>query len=205
MRDVKIGPRKILSAPRYYDLFQAIVGADKARAIFVRDHLRPTDGARILDIGCGTCAILSHLPSFVEYIGVDSSQSYIEAARNRYGNRGRFECAVVSEHIADEFGRFDIVVAMSLIHHLDDSHADELFALARKSLTPLGRFVSVDPCYVDGQSPIARWLMHWDRGQNVRDAAGYESLARARFSNVRATVRHDLLTVPYSHLVLECH
>jgi cyclopropane fatty-acyl-phospholipid synthase-like methyltransferase len=205
MGEVKTGLRKMLSTARYYDLSQTIVGAEEQRAIFVRDHLRPTDGARILDIGCGTCAILSHLPSSVEYIGVDSSPSYIEAARNRYGNRGRFECAVVSEDVAAEFGRFDIVVALGLIHHLDDSRADELFAVARKLLIPPGRFVSLDACYVDGQSPIARWLMSWDRGQNVRDVAGYQSLARARFSNVKATVRHNLLRVPSSHLILECH
>ncbi|HEY8867402.1 MAG TPA: hypothetical protein VIM22_10735, partial [Solirubrobacteraceae bacterium] len=54
------------------------------------------------------------------------------------------------------------------------------------------------------QPRAARWLIERDRGRAVRGAGGYEELARPWFQRVNATVRGDLVRVPYTHAVLEC-
>ena len=54
--------RAVLSSPVVFDVFQNLVGADGFRRKYVREFIHPAPGARILDIGCGTGAILTYLP-----------------------------------------------------------------------------------------------------------------------------------------------
>lgn len=99
---------------------------------------------------------------------------------------------------------FDIVLAMGLLHHLDDAEAASLVELASQALVPGGRFVVIDPAHAAGQPGTTRWLIGRDRGEYVRTADAYAELARASFGSVAVTVRSDLLRVPYTHAVLEC-
>jgi hypothetical protein len=64
--------------------------------------------------------------------------------------------------------------------------------------------VTIDPVFIAGQNPVARLLVSRDRGEHVRDVEGYVRIAERVFADVRATVRGDLMRVPYTHVVLEC-
>src|SRR5438309_10530624 len=56
----------------------------------------PPDGARVLDVGCGTGEIVARLAQRfprASLVGVDLEQSHLERARERcaaFGSRGRF-------------------------------------------------------------------------------------------------------------------
>jgi SAM-dependent methyltransferase len=200
---VTSGLRSVLSIPWVYDSFQELMGASRGRRELVRDFIRPVAGARILDLGCGTAEILKFLPEDVEYHGYDASPEYIEAARARYGKRGMFECALVDDARLATLPKMDIVLAIGLIHHLDDAEAGALFALARRALREGGRLVTIDPAFAPGQNPVARKLVSMDRGRNVRDAEGYRRLAAAAFARVTGTLRHRLW-IPYTHWIMEC-
>lgn len=191
----------LLSLPGFYTGFQKAIG--KPRNNYLSEHVRPQPGDRILDIGCGPAAILDVLPG-VDYVGVDLSSTYIQEARRRFGNRGEFRCQPIETFMIENPGTFDIVMANGVVHHLDDVSAAKLFATARHALKPMGRLVTHDGCYVPGQSPIARWLLANDRGRHVRNQSQYLHLASNSFTTVHATVRHDLLRVPYTHLIMEC-
>jgi hypothetical protein len=43
-----------------------------------------------------------------------------------------------------------------------------------------------------------------DRGKFVRTRDEYLRLASTRFSKVEPHLRHDLLRVPYTHLIMRC-
>jgi SAM-dependent methyltransferase len=193
-------PRALLSAPMVFRAFKRIinrVGADE----FVRGHIRPWPGARVLDIGCGLGAIVEELPP-VEYVGFDVDPTYVEGARRHYGDRGRFHCADVTRaEIAPD--AYDIVMAIGVLHHLDDEQARHLIALAWRALVPGGRLVTLDGCYTPQQSRIARYLLASDRGRHVRNQKGYEALVRERFPRVAVTLRHDWLRLPYTHIIIE--
>jgi len=195
----------LLEKPALYQLFSRIVGAESSRAAFVEAYVRPREGDSVLDVGCGPADILDHLPR-VSYFGFDISPSYIESARSRYGDRGRFFCERVSEArtFSEREGTFDIVLAIGILHHLDDAEARDLFDIARRALRPGGRLVTLDPCYVTGQSAIARYLASRDRGEFVRTEPQYRALAQPALREVKSTVRHDLLRMPYTHIILEC-
>ncbi|MCW5621982.1 MAG: class I SAM-dependent methyltransferase [Burkholderiales bacterium] len=203
MAQITSGLRAVLSAPAVYDLFENLVGAARCRSVLVREFARPAGGERVLDVGCGTAAILAHLPD-VDYCGYDISARYIDAARTRYGGRGRFVAALLTEaSLADE-RPFDLVLAVGLLHHLDDDEVRQLLRLCRAALARHGRLVTLDPCFDHSQSAIARWIVAHDRGQNVRTLDAYRQLALEVFPDTRASLRNDLLRIPYTHAICEC-
>lgn len=158
----------------------------------------------MLDIGCGPADVLKHLPA-VNYTGLDISPEYINAAKKRFGSKGRFFCNDVGlAKIEGEEGTFDLVITVGVIHHLNDAQAASMFALARRVLRPGGRLVTYDGCYLAGQSPVVRWLLANDRGKFVRTREEYLRLASASFSNIETYIRHDLLRIPYTHLIMRC-
>ena len=186
-----------------YSLFQRIIGGFVVRSIYAKEYVRPKVNDKILDIGCGPADILRYLPS-VEYLGFDMSQKYINSARKRFGNRGTFLCKKVSREAIDRISSFDIVLAYGIIHHLNDDEALQLFELSRSVLKPGGRLVTLDGCYVDEQSPVARYILSKDRGQYVRTKEGYLNLASKIFSDIKVNIRNDLLRIPYTIIIMEC-
>lgn len=193
----------LLSRAWFYDSFQRAVGSARSGRIYLAECVRPKSGDRILDIGCGTARVLDSLPG-VHYVGVDPNPAYIAQARSRYGSHREFYCQPIDRFVVENPRSFDIVMANGVVHHLDDASAASLFSAARLALKPTGRLITYDLCYVPGQSPIARWLISNDRGRYVRNESQYMQLASSCFATVRPTIRHDLLRVPYTHLIMEC-
>ena len=107
-----------------------------------------------------------------------------------------FNCSRVSTEKLGGMEKFDIAITMSVLHHLNDDEAIDLFRLARSTLVEGGRLATMDPCYVDGQSRAARYIISRDRGLNVRSEDGYRTLAEQVFERVNVTIRHDLLFTP---------
>jgi len=199
------GWRLPLSLPGVYTFFQNLLGGPQPWRDLVKIHIRPEKGMHILDIGCGPAAILDYLPESVHYVGVDLSQEYINAARKQYGPRGEFHCMPAESFQKNgNLSGFDLVMGLGLLHHLDDTQAMHFFSAATNALRSHGRCLTVDPCMVDGQHPLARFLIRMDRGQNVRTAEAYLSLAKPFFNSAVQNIYHDWLRVPYTHHIMEC-
>jgi len=195
--------RPILDRPFFYELYHRLIGANHRSRVLVREYIRPATTDRILDIGCGPGNMLPFLPK-CDYVGVDASTSYIESARRRYGHRGRFICERVSHHDVSKLGEFDIVLALGLVHHLDDDEARDLFRLGHTALRPGGRLITMDGCYTGDQSRLECYLLSRDRGQYIRTLAEYLDLAHGWFQQVIPHLRTDVLLIPYTELFLEC-
>jgi SAM-dependent methyltransferase len=193
----------ILSVPAVYRLFTRIIAGDVWR-VYLAEYVKPVAAEKVLDIGCGPADILSYLPD-VDYTGLDISREYIAAAKRRFGGRGRFWCGDVGlAALEREQGTFSLVMATGVLHHLDDERTSRLYELARLALRPHGRLITYDGCYVPEQSRIARWLLSHDRGEFVRTREAYLRLASVCFPKVEAHLRHDLLRIPYTHLITRC-
>ncbi|MCI5114372.1 MAG: class I SAM-dependent methyltransferase [Candidatus Electrothrix sp. AW1] len=194
----------ILSVPFFYNLLQKILGSKNGRTEFVNKYMCASPDDRILDIGCGTAEILDYLPN--TYVGFDASSTYIEAAKKRYQHKNaQFFSRLVTELELHKFEPFNIVIATGILHHLEDNEVVHLFSLAKKFLAQKGRVVTIDPCYLEKQRGLAKFIINRDRGQNIRTPSQYKDLAEKVMPNVSLTVRGDLLRIPYDHAILKCN
>ncbi len=194
--------RSVLSNSWAYQSFFNAVGGVKRNRILLHDYIRPAPRDRLLDIGCGPGTLVPYLES-VEYVGLDVSPEYIETARRRFP-QAKFICQRVGQSDPVEPQSFDIVVALGVLHHLDDTEALALFLLARDAMKPGARLVTIDGVWTRDQSRVVKYLLSRDRGRFVRTEAAYRQIASQAFSNIEASVRHDLLRIPYTVLVLTC-
>jgi len=193
----------LLSFPSTYSNVTLFLRGKKKIQYFVDTYVKPKSGDKILDIGCGPGDILNFLPN-VEYYGFDLDQSYIDSAKKRFGNRGKFFCKAVSRdaYLGDKC--FDIILAMGILHHLNDDEARQMFELASHLLKTGGRLITYDGCYTPDQPVITKFILDIDRGKYVRREPAYKILAEGSFSNISTFIRNDLLQIPYTIIILEC-
>ncbi len=205
MNEITHGVRSLLSYSWVYDWFQRVVGRKNGRALIAAKYIKAQTGDRVLDIGCGTAKWRTYLPD-VEYYGFDPNPNYIQSASETFRNIPlcTFLCASIDDVTLDLRQKYDIALAIGVLHHLDDAAVVRLARLAQSALKTSGRLIIIDPCYFKGQSFVARRLIKLDRGQHVRDIDAYLGLLNAVFNNVHYEIRHNALRIPYTHLVTEC-
>ncbi|WP_064806821.1 MULTISPECIES: class I SAM-dependent methyltransferase [unclassified Rhizobium] len=200
MAQITSGIHSILSVPAIYDLAQTIMGASRNRNWMQREFIRARPGERVLDVGCGTADILSVMPE-IDYVGFDISEPYIAKAKARWGKRGEFHAEFLDSARIEHFGKFDLILATGLLHHLDDHEVDSLFETLAKGLKPGGRIITVDGTYVQGQNPVARFVISQDRGRSVRRPEAYTALAKSHFGNVEGWLE-PRTWIPYTYWIM---
>jgi SAM-dependent methyltransferase len=191
--------KKTLGAPAVFDFYQWLVGAPGMLDHFVGEWIRPSPGDRLLDIGCGTGAVVPYLPRGIELVGVDISEPYIRAAAARYGEIGEFRVADASDQSLDLGLPFDIAYAAGVLHHIPDEPARRVIEGAVSRLKPGGRFVSIDPTRVPQQGWISRRIVEADRGQHVRSPEQLEMLMEGHEPSLRIVT--DKLNIPYAQVI----
>jgi ubiquinone/menaquinone biosynthesis C-methylase UbiE len=193
-----------LKVPCLYNAFQAAVGATELRRRLIERYVRPKPGDKLIDIGCGPAPALQWLAE-VEYVGLDINPECIALAQRRYGSRGTFVVGDAQSLRRDSrFKDADIVMALGVLHHLDDKEAAFCFQFAYSALKEKGRFMSYDPCWMPNQGAISKYLMSMDRGRNIRTEQQYRQLAAKVFQNVEASMDTKPLLIPYVSIILEC-
>ncbi len=192
-----------LDHPFVYRAFSSIVGLSGGfRVEYIKNHIKPFDGANILDIGCGPGDFLKLLDN-VNYVGFDLNAKYIAAAKQRFGNAGTFIQEKVGEDIVGKYNNFDIVMANGLLHHLNDGEVLQLLETAWNSLIPGGRLITLDGVLHEKQSKLAKYFVMRDRGRFMRDEAGYARLCNRIFNSLCITTYENALRIPYSLIVIE--
>jgi hypothetical protein len=69
---------------------------------------------------------------------------------------------------------------------------------------PGATLVTVDGVWTTDQSRVAKYVLSRDRGRFVRTADAYQKLATSAFTRIQSNIRHDLLRIPYTRIILEC-
>ena len=105
-----------------------------------RDLLPDTGGRRILDAGCGIGDHVAELTDAgADVVGVDASESAVETARERFGDRASFEQVDLAAGLPFDDGAFDVALSHLVLDHVEDLRPT--FETFRRVLTPEGALV----------------------------------------------------------------
>jgi SAM-dependent methyltransferase len=194
--------KRLLEQPWAYDNLMKIFGRKESLRLIVDRWITPTDGERILDLGCGTATILASM-SNVEYTGIDNNSRYIQKAEERFGQLGKFICADLNDEIVATLGTFEKILLLGVMHHLPDVLIKQTMETIPKLLGSQGVLITLDPAFEENQHPVARILARMDRGRFVRSTDDYVALIQSKLTVIDQITLHDLNRMPYTHAVIK--
>jgi len=129
---------------RLYDLAFADIRVRRSEWAWVCGSLeRLPRSPRVLDIGCGTGALLRAMaPAIAEGVGVDVSESMLAQAQEHGTARDKLRFVHATDHLLPfEARRFDVVVSFLSFRYLDWG---TILGEVRRVLAPGGRFWLID-------------------------------------------------------------
>lgn len=192
------GIHKILDFPFMYNMVQFFFSHERTSKA-IENLLNNREGVNVLDIGCGTGENITRFEGS-NYFGLDISESYIENANSKFGDKGKFFCASVSELNDLEIPNLDIVIMFGVLHHLRDSEIEAVFLNLKQKLNTSGFVLTLDPVFLKKQNFIANFFINLDRGKNVKSLEQYSSMSHSFFSNVELIHIHQSFP-PYDRLI----
>ncbi|MBQ3602488.1 MAG: methyltransferase domain-containing protein [Clostridia bacterium] len=114
---------------------------------YTAELLPKTDGAKILDLGCGTGLELEHyfvLNPSAEITGIDLTESMLNALKNKFPEKNlTLICGSYFDVPFDE-NAFDAAVSVESLHHFTKEEKIPLYAKLCKALKDGGYFILTD-------------------------------------------------------------
>ena len=195
--------RNILSFAWVYQLYQNLVGATNYDKLLASDYIKYKPGQKILDIGCGSSDILKLFPVDVDYLGIDISPKYIEKAKKDFPKQN-FICSDFCSDLNEVPNEsFHLVMAIGVIHHLNDEQAAKLHDFAFRKLMPNGRLITLDGVYTKNQSKAELFFLRNDRGKFVRHENEYIKFPTGSFKKTNHAILTQVMRIPYSLIIME--
>ena len=165
---------KVSDHPVLFIFIRGLLENDfRAIRAVVRRELRPGQGLRSLDLGCGPGAF-ADLFLGDDYFGVDLNARYIDHARRT--RKGTF---LVSDARKVELpaARFDQILIFGLLHHLSDDDVRAVLAEATRLLAPGGRILAIEDIPAISRLNLIGHLIHnVENGEHIRPAEEYRRL-----------------------------
>jgi cyclopropane fatty-acyl-phospholipid synthase-like methyltransferase len=147
---------------------------------FTSQNIDLQQGAKVLDIGCGKRGNFWNFDPKT-YIGVDNDIKIISSLKQR--RDGNYMFLDVCKALDFEDKSFDLVVSVSLFHHLSDRQAQGLCLEISRVLKPEGLAIIADGVFPGERSNVLGFLIrYFDRGKYVRNAKGLKKIFERNFS-----------------------
>jgi SAM-dependent methyltransferase len=166
---------RLLDVPFFWELsrfgLDSAIGLYRRRQAVISEWGLLDGSPSVVDFGCG----IGQYSSVTEgrYLGVDLHERYIRYASERRAKPGRdFRCMDIT-HLIEAAEKFDIVLMVDFLHHIDDENCKKLLAVAA-SIAKKG-VVSFEPV-TEQDNPIGQWIVDNDRGDYVRPLIELERL-----------------------------
>lgn len=139
----------------------------------MRRFLSDVPSDAVIDLGCGPGNWVELAEE--EYVGVDTSESFIDTCREKHGDDSnkQFLHADVASLELDR--SFDLAMLISVLHHLSDEQIGETV----DRLADHARYLFVMDLYPIHHNPISRWLYRMDRGNHIREPDQQRNLITA--------------------------
>ena len=195
---------KVFDNAQIYKIFQYGISKPGTAEIIRKQVLKPSGVNSVLDFGCG---IGYHSEEYAnsEYLGIEPLQGCVDKAKDMFSRpRATF---IVGDHqtlksIPDS--SFEVIIALGVLHHIDNRTFAEFLREALRILKPGGRLTTFDPVFHPNQTLLSRWVVARDRGEWVRTTEEYLLPVMDSFQgNVSYKIYERLLRIPYDHIHME--
>jgi len=195
------GIYSLLSNTFFYSLVQKVMSGTSFRKKIVKKYITKHN-VKVLDIGCGPAEILDTLPK-IKYYGFDINPIYINSAKKKYENKGKFFCKKFTNKNTKYLPKFDHVLLLGILHHLSDKEINTLMPNIKKVLKRKGNIITLDNIFIHKQNFIAKFLIQMDKGENVRSKKGYLNILKNHFKKINSKIYHQKF-IPYTWFVANC-
>jgi len=195
------GIYSLLSNTFFYSLVQKVMSGTSFRKKIVKKYITKHN-VKVLDIGCGPAEILDTLPK-IKYYGFDINPIYINSAKKKYENKGKFFCKKFTNKNTKYLPKFDHVLLLGVLHHLSDKEINTLMPNIKKVLKRKGNIITLDNIFIHKQNFIAKFLIQMDKGENVRSRKGYLNILKNHFKKINSKIYHQKF-IPYTWFVANC-
>lgn len=194
---------QVFDNAKLYEIFQFAVGRRGTQEIIRNEILKPDQIVNVLDFGCGI-GYHSELFKSAHYMGIEPLDACITVANRKYASsRVEFELGDQLSLKALPESSFDLVIAIGVLHHIDDKIFREFVQEAFRILKPGARLTTFDPVFHSKQSKISEWVVKQDRGGWVRTEGGYlEIIAKTFPEDIETKIYSNLLRIPYDHIAI---
>ena len=165
---------KVSDHPVLFIFIRGLLENDfRAIRAVVRRELRPGQGLRSLDLGCGPGAF-ADLFLGDDYFGVDLNARYIDHARRT--RKGTFLVSDARQVDLPD-GRFDQILIFGLLHHLPDADVRAVLAESTRLLAPGGRILAIEDVPAISKLNLIGHLIHnVENGEHIRPPEEYRRL-----------------------------
>ena len=103
-----------------------------------------TEGATVLDVGCGTGTHLDlYQKAGCEVFGIDSSSAMLDVARNKLGQRATLHLGDASQ-MPYEDGMFDLVIITLTLHEMPTPTRSAVLSEIQRVLKQCGQLLVID-------------------------------------------------------------
>lgn len=123
---------------------------------FILPHISEDRTCKILEVGCGYgryTQLLTQTLGYEHTVGVDISEEQIEYARKNYKLTNVYKSDAL-EYLKKGNEKYDAVILMDVLEHLELGYAIALLAEIRESLTPTGKLIIQVPNGLSPMTPI---------------------------------------------------
>ena len=169
---------RILEHTLAYRAWQAPFAERKLLPFLTHNDVRCA--RRVLDVGCGPGTNTHHFAG-ADYLGIDFNPSYVESARRRHGRE--FIVADITRFQVPPDQRFDLILANSLLHHIDDASTRRILTHLATLLTDDGHVHILD-LVLPTRPSVSRFLARADRGDYPRPLEQWHAIFTTAFEPV---------------------
>jgi 2-polyprenyl-3-methyl-5-hydroxy-6-metoxy-1,4-benzoquinol methylase len=159
--------KDILDYPLVWYLFRTILdltfGVDRKRKLLLEKWGIRGFEMSVLDVGCGIGQFSDITKG--EYLGVDLNRDFVlRASKVNSAANVKFRCVNVKD-LSLEGKKFEVVLLIGILHHLDESTSRSLLSLL-KDVTE--QYLVVMEVIQEQTNFLGRWIKDNDRGEFVR-------------------------------------
>lgn len=166
----------ILENPLVYSFWSRPFVGPKLDAI--SKVLPEIKGKNFLDVACGP-ATNTFFFKDCKYTGVDINPKYITVAKRKFHNEQFLVQDACALNLTD---RYDVILINSLLHHLNDPAAKNLFVGLKAILNSGGKVIILEPLIPNPTEKMKLLMMQYDRGKFFRAYHDYVRLFDKHFN-----------------------